>query len=320
MAKLKDLAMMEDKLVAGHGMCLGCGIPLIFKIVLRATDKPLVIANATGCLEVCTTIFPRTSWNVTWLHSAFENAASTIAGVEAMYKALKRKGRIPREKEIKFLAIGGDGGTYDIGLQALSGTVERGHNIVYVCYDNNVYANTGGQRSSATPMGASATTAPAGSKSPGKLQRRKDISKILVAHNIPYVAQASPGRWQDLMKKVRKAFEIRGPKFMNIISPCNRGWRTRTDDAIALCKIAVNYSYWPLYEVENGVTRITVKPKEKKPITDFLKPQGRFKHMFTSENEWMLKHAQEDIDREWELLQKEAAMGEEEKAEEKSEK
>ncbi len=198
MPKLKDLTHQEDKLVAGHGMCLGCGIPLIFKVVLRATDDPIIISNATGCLEVCTTIFPRTAWNCTWVHSAFENAAATIAGVEAMFIALKNKGKIPKDKKIKFLATGGDGGTYDIGLQALSGAVERGHQFVYVCYDNNCYANTGGQRSAATPMGASATTAPAGMKSPGKLQHRKDLSKVLVAHNIPYVAQASPARWQDL--------------------------------------------------------------------------------------------------------------------------
>lgn len=173
MAKLKDLAMMEDRLVAGHGMCLGCGIPLILKMILRASEEPLIIANATGCLEVCTTIFPLTSWNTTWIHSAFENAAATIAGVEAMYNALKRQGKISEEKKVNFLAIGGDGGTYDIGLQSLSGAMERGHNIVYLCYDNNAYANTGGQRSSATPLGASATTSPAGTKIPGKVQKLK---------------------------------------------------------------------------------------------------------------------------------------------------
>ena len=225
MAKLKDLAKMEDRLVAGHGMCLGCGIPLILKVVLRATEDPLIIANATGCCEVCTTIFPRTSWNVTWIHSAFENAASTIAGVEAMYKALKNKGQIAKEKKIKFLGIGGDGGTYDIGLQALSGTMERGHDVVYLCYDNNAYANTGGQRSSATPMGASATTSPAGTQSPGKLQWRKDLTKILTAHNIPYVAQASPSRWQDMYNKAKKAFEVEGPAFLNILCLCPTEWK-----------------------------------------------------------------------------------------------
>lgn len=308
MAKLKELAMMEDRLVAGHGMCLGCGIPLIFKMVLRATEDPLIIANATGCLEVCTTIFPRTSWNVTWVHSAFENAASTIAGVESMYKALKNQGKIPKDKKIKFLGIGGDGGTYDIGLQALSGAMERGHDIVYLCYDNNAYANTGGQRSSATPMGASATTSPAGDKSPGKLQWRKDLTKILAAHNIPYVAQASPSRWQDLYNKAKKAFEVEGPAFLNVLCLCPTEWKYDESKGIELAKIAVDTCFWPLYEVENGKYKINYKPKEKKPIMDWVKPQGRFRHLFKEENAWVLEEFQRKVDEEWEELNKLAEL------------
>lgn len=309
MARLKDLAQIEDRLVAGHGMCLGCGIPVIFKIALRATENPLIIANATGCLEVCTTIFPRTSWNVSWLHSAFENAASTIAGVEAMYKALKSKGKIPKEKEIKFLAIGGDGGTYDIGLQALSGAVERGHNIVYICYDNNVYANTGGQRSSATPVGASATTSPSGTQSPGKLQRRKDLTKILVAHNIPYVAQASPSRWQDLYNKAKKAFEIEGPAFLNVLCLCPTEWKYDESQGIRLAQTAVDTCVWPLYEVENGKYRINYKPKEKKLVTEWLEPQGRFRHLFRKENAWVIEEIQRQYDQEWNELLGMESMG-----------
>jgi pyruvate ferredoxin oxidoreductase beta subunit len=168
--------------------------------------------------------------------------------------------------------------------------------------------NTGIQRSSATPFGANTTTAPAGSVIPGKMQKRKDLTKIMAAHNIPYAAQASPAHWSDLIKKVRKAIDIEGPTFINVLSPCNRGWRSRTDDAIMLCKIAVETCYWPLYEIENGVTRITVKPKEKKPVVEFLKPQGRFKHLFAPENEWMLKQIQEDIDQDWDLLQRQVAF------------
>jgi pyruvate ferredoxin oxidoreductase beta subunit len=302
MAKLKDLAKMEDRLVAGHGMCLGCGIPLIFKVVLRATEDPLIIANATGCLEVCTTIFPRTAWNVTWVHSAFENAASTIAGVEAMYKALKRKGKIPKDKTIKFLGTGGDGGTYDIGLQALSGTMERGHDVVYLCYDNNAYANTGGQRSSATPLGASATTSPAGTQSPGKLQWRKDLTKILAAHNIPYVAQASPSRWQDLYNKAKKAFEIEGPAFLNVLCLCPTEWKYDESKGVELAKTAVDTCVWPLYEVENGKYKLNYKPKEKKPILEWIKPQGRFRHLFKEENAWVLEEFQKKVDEEWEEL------------------
>jgi pyruvate ferredoxin oxidoreductase beta subunit len=177
--------------------------------------------------------------------------------------------------------------------------------------------NTGIQRSSATPFGANTTTCPAGSVIPGKPQMRKDLTKIMAAHNIPYVAQASPSHWLDLMKKVRKAFEIKGPKFMNIISPCNRGWRSKTDDAIALSRLAVETCFWPLYEVENGVTRITFTPKEKKPVEEFLKPQGRFKHMFAPGNEWMVERLQEEVDRNWEELQKESARWVEETSEER---
>ncbi len=308
MAKLKDLAALEDRLVAGHGMCIGCGIPLIFKIILRATEDPLVVATATGCLEVCTTIFPRTSWNVTWIHSAFENAAATIAGVEAMYQALKKKGKIPEEKKIKFLAIGGDGGTYDIGLQSLSGAVERGHDIVYVCYDNNVYANTGGQRSSATPFGASATTSPAGKEIPGKLERRKDLTRVMAAHGISYAAQANPVRWQDLYNKAKKAFEIEGPAFLNVLCFCPTEWKYDESQGIRLAQIALDTCVWPLYEFENGRYRINYKPKEKKSVLEWLKPQGRFRHLFKEENAWMIDKIQAEVDKNWEELMKLEAL------------
>jgi pyruvate ferredoxin oxidoreductase beta subunit len=303
-AKLKDLAQMEDRLVAGHGMCLGCGIPLIFKIILRATEDPIVVSNATGCLEVCTTIFPRTAWNCMWVHSAFENAAATAAGVEAMYKALRNKGKIPADKKIKFLATGGDGGTYDIGIQALSGAMERGHNIVYVCYDNNAYANTGGQRSSATPLGASATTSPAGVKSPGKIQKKKDLTKILAAHNIPYVAQASPHRWQDLYNKAKKAFEVDGPAFLNVLCLCPTEWKYEESQGIKLAQLAADTCVWPLYEVENGKYKVNYKPKEKKPVLEWLKSQGRFRHLFKEENAGMLEAIQKEVDKDWDDLNK----------------
>lgn len=308
MAKLKDLALMEDRLVAGHGMCLGCGIPLIFKIILRATEDPIIIANATGCLEVCTTIFPRTSWNMTWIHSAFENAASTIAGVEAMYQALKRKKKIPPDKKIKFLGVGGDGGTYDIGLQALSGAMERGHDIVYVCYDNNAYANTGGQRSSATPLGASATTSPSGTKSYGKLQPRKDLTRIMAAHKIPYTAQASPHRWQDLFNKAKRSFEVEGPAFLNVLCPCPTEWKSDESQSVRLAQLAAETCVWPLYEAEYGKYKINFKPKEKKPVLEWLKLQGRFRHLFKEENAGVIEEIQKQVDEDWEELNKLASL------------
>ena len=158
-----------------------------------------------------------------------------------------------------------------------------------------------------TPFFGADTTRPAGSVVPGKTEQRKNMTKIMAAHNIPYTAQASPSHWRDLMKKVRKALEIKGPKFMNILTPCNRGWRSRNDSAILLSRLAVETCYWPLYEIESGVTKITFKPKEKKPVVDFLKLQGRFKHLFKPENEGMILKIQEEIDREWGRLQKEEA-------------
>jgi len=299
---LKELSKKEILLTSGHRMCSGCGAPIIVKMVLLASDYPIVAANATGCLEVSTCISDYTAWKIPWIHNAFENAAATLSGVETMYRSLKKQGKI--DKDIKFIAFGGDGGTYDIGLQSLSGAMERGHDMLYVCYDNGAYMNTGIQRSSATPYGADTTTCPAGSVIQGKPQPRKNLTKIMAAHDIPYTAQASPSHWMDLVKKVKKALEIKGPKFMNILSPCNRGWRSKTDDAIQLSKLAVETCYWPLYEIENGVSKVTFKPKEKKPLVDFLKPQGRFKHLFAPENENMLKNFQEMVDKEWGSLLK----------------
>jgi pyruvate ferredoxin oxidoreductase beta subunit len=303
---LKELSKQPELFAPGHRMCTGCGAPIVVKMVLMAAQYPLVVANATGCLEVSTSIAEYTSWNTPWIHNAFENAAATMAGVETMYRSLKKQGKI--SDEIRFIAFGGDGGTADIGFQSLSGAMESGHDMTYICYDNGAYMNTGIQRSSATPFGADTATCPVGSENPGKLQHRKDLTRIMAAHGIPYVAQASPGNWQDLMKKIRKALDIKGPKFINIIAPCNRGWRTRNDDAIQMSRLAVETCYWPLYEVENGVTRITAVPREKKPLTEFLKPQGRFKHMFLPGNEWMLAEAQQQVDASWEKLHLEQAM------------
>lgn len=297
---LKELSKKEGLLTGGHRMCSGCGAPIIVKMALLASDYPVIASNATGCLEVSTCISEFTAWKIPWIHNAFENAAATLSGVETMYRSLKKQCKI--DKEIKFIAFGGDGGTYDIGLQSLSGAMERGHDMLYICYDNGAYMNTGIQRSSATPLGADTSTCPAGSVIPGKLQNRKDLTKIMAAHGIPYVAQASPSHWSDLVKKVKKALDIKGPKFMNVIAPCNRGWRSQTNDAILLSRLGVETCYWPLFEIEDGMTRVTVKPKEKKPLTDFLKPQGRFKHLFAPENAALLNQAQEMVDKYWDKL------------------
>ncbi|HIQ01467.1 MAG TPA: pyruvate ferredoxin oxidoreductase [Anaerolineales bacterium] len=297
----KELAKRPDRLSPGHRLCAGCGASIIVRQMLAAIDEPVVLSNATGCLEVATTIYPYTAWRVPWIHNAFENAASTISGVEAAYRSMVRQGKIP-EQDVKFIAFGGDGGTYDIGLQALSGAVERGHQFLYVCYDNGAYMNTGIQRSSATPLGAHTTTSPAGKVIPGKQQFRKDLTAIMAAHGIPYVAQAAPSQWRDLMKKTRKAVNCGGPAFMNVLSSCNRGWRHGTDETVEITQLAVDTCYWPLYEVEEGVWRLTYKPREKLPVEEWLKRQGRFRHLFRPENRHLIDRLQEEVDRRWERL------------------
>lgn len=300
MATLKELSNKEILISSGHRACAGCGFPIIIKQALLAAENPVVVACATGCMEVCTTIYPYTAWKVPFIHNAFENAASTLSGVEAAYKSLSRQGKL--DKKIDFIAFGGDGGTYDIGFQALSGAMERGHNMLYICYDNQAYMNTGIQRSSATPRGANTTTSPAGTESYGKKQYRKDLSAVMVAHEIPYVAQASSSNWNDLVTKVKKALAVEGPAFMNIIQPCVLGWKYPSDQSIELAKLAVDTCFWPLYEVENGEYKLTYRPKEKKPVEDWLKRQGRFRHLFKPENAEILKEIQEDIDTRWSRL------------------
>ncbi len=297
----KELAKKKDLLAPGHRLCAGCGASIVVRQMLTAIDDPVVISNATGCLEVATTIYPYTAWRVPWIHNAFENAASTISGVEAAYRSMVRQGKI-EEENVKFIAFGGDGGTYDIGLQALSGAVERGHQFLYVCYDNGAYMNTGIQRSSATPFGAHTTTSPAGKKIPGKQQHRKDLTKIMAAHDIPYVAQAAPSRWRDLMEKTRKAVNCGGPAFMNVLSSCNRGWRHPTDTTIEITQMAVDTCFWPLYEVEDGEWSLSYKPKEKLPIEKWLERQGRFRHLFRPENRHLIDEFQKEVDRRWEEL------------------
>jgi len=300
MANLKELSKKEELFTGGHRLCTGCGAGIIARQVLLACDKPVVVANATGCLEVATTIFPFTAWKVPWIHSAFENAAATISGVETAYKAFKKKGKIT--DDINFIAFGGDGGTYDIGLQSLSGAMERGHRILYICYNNEAYMNTGIQRSSATPKGAHTTTAPSGKKSAGKIQARKDLTAIMAAHNIPYIAQTTLSFQNDLITKVQKALSVDGPTFMNIMQPCRLGWIYPPEETVRLGRLAADTCIWPIYEVENGTYKLNYKPKEKKPVTDWLKSQGRFKHLFAPGNENMLKQIQEDVDKNWEKI------------------
>ena len=301
MVKITEIVEKPQKLTSGHRFCPGCGAPIVVKMVLSSIDKPVVVACATGCLEVSTTVYPYTSWKTPFIHSAFENAGATISGVEAAYNALKKRGKVT--EEIYFVAFGGDGGTYDIGLQSLSGALERGHDFVYVCYDNGAYMNTGVQRSSATPIGAATTTSPAGKEIPGKPHYKKDLTRIVIAHEIPYVAQASISHWKDLIEKSKKAFETKGPAFINVIAPCPTGWVYDPADTVKLAREAVYSCIWPLYEIENGKYKLNFNPKKKKiDISWWLKQQKRFRHLFEPENEYLIEEIQGDIDRRWKML------------------
>ncbi|NLI57007.1 MAG: pyruvate ferredoxin oxidoreductase [Clostridium sp.] len=302
---LKEAAKKPERFTGGHRMCAGCGAPVVVRQILRAlkTEDHAVVGCATGCLEVSTFLYPYTSWEDSFIHNAFENAAATVSGAEAAYLALKRRGKV--KHDTKFIAFGGDGGTYDIGLQSLSGAMERGHDMVYVCYDNGAYMNTGIQRSSATPKYANTTTSPAGKVIPGKPQPRKDLTEVMANHHIPYVAQtAAIGNMKDLYEKAEKALYTKGPAFLNVLAPCPRGWQYNTPDLMKINKLAVETCFWPLYEVIDGKYVINYKPKNKLPVAEFLKAQGRFKHMFRPGNEHMIEDVQNEVDKRWEALLK----------------
>jgi pyruvate ferredoxin oxidoreductase beta subunit len=303
--KLKELSHRQSRVAPGHRACAGCGSIIAIKEVLMAVDQPVVITFATGCLEVATTIFPYSAWRVPYVHCAFENSAAVMSGVETAYLSLKKQGKLPGksgDKDIKFIAFGGDGGTYDIGLQSLSGAMERGHDMLYVCYDNEAYMNTGIQRSGSTPKGAATSTSPAGKVVPGKTQFRKDLTKIMAAHNIPYVAQSTPDRWRDLMTKVQKAMEIKGPKFLNILSSCFRGWRCEPQGSIEVTNLAVETRFWPLYEVEDGKWKLNYRPKKYVSVEEWMKPQRRFQHILKPQNKHLVEEIQNNIDRRWDEL------------------
>ncbi len=301
--KFKEVMNKPERLAPGHRLCAGCGAGITVRTVLRALkpEDHAVIGNATGCLEVSSFMYPYTSYEDSYIHNAFACAGATLSGVETAYHALKKRGRI--DDTYKFITFGGDGGTYDIGLQSLSGAMERGHDMVYVCYDNGAYMNTGIQRSSATPMYADTTTTPVGNVSNGKMQSRKDLARIIAAHNIPYVGQSTfTPMMKDLYEKAEKAIYTPGAAFLNVMAPCPRGWRYETSDIANICKLAIDTCYWPLFEVVEGKWIINYEPKHKLPIEDFLRVQGRFKHLFKPGNEKLIEQFQAEVDKRWEDL------------------
>ncbi len=291
--KIKARNIPEFEAVAsGHRGCQGCGEVLAMRLALKAIGENMIVVNATGCMEVITTPFPQTAWNVPWMHVAFENAGAVGSGVSAAIKALKRKGRYLNE-DTKVVIIGGDGGTSDIGFQSLSGALERNHDFVYICFDNEAYMNTGIQRSSATPTGAWTTTSPIGGGCEGKKDPKKDLVAIVANHNIPYVATATPAHHLDLMNKVKKAAALPGPAFIHVFSPCPTGWKMPTSAAIDICKLAVKTNVYPLFEINNGTYRMSLINKKPMPVIDYLKVQGRFKHLVDAQIE-CIQHEVDD--------------------------
>jgi pyruvate ferredoxin oxidoreductase beta subunit len=306
-SRLKALARNEHgvpPLRGGHALCQGCGVPMVVRTIVDSIEGPVVVVSATGCLEVATTRYPTTAWNVPWLHVAFENAAAVASGVETAYRALVKRGAVPGDTRPTFLVLAGDGGTYDIGLQALSGALERGHRFVFVCYDNEAYMNTGVQRSGATPFGAGTTTTPVGVDSFGKAQQRKDMTAIAVAHHVPYVAQAASVHWHDLSLKAQRAAAADGPAFLNVLTNCPVGWGHEPRETLDILNAAVDSCFWPLYEVVEGRYRLTYVPEQIRPLEDWLRPQQRFAHLLRPEAAGFLEQIRHQVNDDWEALQR----------------
>ena len=293
----------EEFFSPGHRACVGCGEALAVRLACKALGANVIIANATGCMEVVSSQFPYTAWNVPWIHTLFENTAAVASGIESGVKAMQRKGRL-KDPAPHVIAMAGDGGTADIGLQALSGALERGHDFVYICFDNEAYMNTGIQRSSATPFGASTTTSPPGAKSIGQFSWKKNMPAIAAAHGIQYVATASPSYPFDMMDKVKKAVEVKGPAYLHVLSVCPTGWRCATDIAVSIGRLAVETSVFPLYEIESGKYKLSVNPSKLRPVQEYTKVQGRFGHL----SEANLKEIQDRVDRDYAELKKKAGV------------
>jgi pyruvate ferredoxin oxidoreductase beta subunit len=287
----------EEFAVPGHRACQGCAEILALRMALKVFGRDTIIAMATGCMEIISTPLPLTDWKLPWIHVAFENASAVASGIDEALKVLMAKGKIPK-KDINVVAIGGDGGTSDIGLQALSGALERGTNFTYICVDNEAYMNTGIQRSSSTPYGAATTTSPPGKKSIGQATWKKNMPKIAAAHYTPYVATASPSYPFDFFEKIKKAKMVDGPSYIHVLSVCPTGWRIPSDLAIRYGRLAVESGVFPLYEIEKGRYKLTYNPEPLKHVVDYMSGQGRYKHLTVR----TISQIQEHVTKDWEKL------------------
>ena len=292
----------SNSLNSGHRACQGCGEALgaryVVDAAMRATGNQLIAANATGCLEVFSTPYPETSWQLPWIHSLFGNAAAVGTGIAAALKVKAQKvGKVA--SDVRVIAQGGDGGTTDIGFGCLSGMFERNDDVLYICYDNEAYMNTGVQRSSATPMGARTATTMAVGAHPGAPQGQgKNLPLIAMAHEIPYVATATVADLRDLEAKVEKAMSIRGARYLHVLVPCPLGWGSASHDTIRLARLARETGIFPVFEAAHGEVSAVTKIRHRVPVEDYLKPQKRFAHLFgASGDAQMLAHIQAEADR-----------------------
>lgn len=295
----------EDLYCPGHRACPGCGAALACKYVTEATGPDTIIAMPTGCMEVTSTPYPESAWGVSWIHNVFENAAAVASGAETAYKSFKKRGKegYMDYDDVNFVAMAGDGATFDIGIRSLSGMLERGHDVLYICYDNEAYMNTGIQRSGSTPLGATTTTTPAGEESYGEDVHKKDMPRIVAAHGVEYVATANIAYPEDFKKKIEKALKIDGPKYIQVFTPCPRGWRNDARNVVKIARLAVQTAVYPIYEMENGEITSVKKIKDRKPVEDYLELQGRFQHLFEKEGgEEIIDQIQEVADRNAEKL------------------
>jgi len=297
----KNEVPFEEYLAPGHRACTGCGEMLAVRLIAKTLGDDVIIANATGCVEIVSSPLPTTSWRVPWIHTLFENTSAVASGIEAGMKAMTRKGRYSRKTKV--VAMGGDGATADIGIQSLSGALERMHEFIYICFDNEAYMNTGVQRSSATPFGASTTTSPAGKQSIGQMTWKKNLPAIVAAHDIPYVATACPSYPLDMINKVEKAMKVKGPAYIHVLSVCPTGWHSQSNATINLGRLAALTGIFPLYEIEQGRYKLNVDPAQLSPIEEYTKLQGRFRHLPPE----VLASIQERVTDEYVKLKKKAA-------------
>jgi len=298
----KNQITTEELLSSGHRACQGCGLAINIRLALKVLGRDTMCLTPASCWSGVGSAYPDAAWEVPWMQTLFENVSPVAGGIVEAHRIMEAKGkREPRR--VNIVCFAGDGATADIGLGSLSGSLERGHDIVYICTDNEAYMNTGIQRSSSTPHGAATTTTPVGSVFAGQQTQKKDVPAIIADHNIPYVATACVSYPFDYMAKVKKAAETKGPAYIHVYSVCPTGWRSAPELTVEIGKLAVETGVFPLWELEGGVYKLNVNPAKLKPVSELLKPQGRFRHLTPAD----IEEIQANVDANWAALKRKVA-------------